>query len=170
MIPLNSSCTSCSKFLILSSKFHDAMEIQFRADALEDQLKTKQLIAQSWCFPIPGFLKKVKLFELLPIDSHMATNVFTVVQSSGVFLTAQEDNCSFGCALQRFQSALVYPYQEATCKWSHLSALLPRLTNLSWWKAITHFSRKLLQRDIPATEIPLAQSPTSKKAQALVRF
>ena len=40
MILSNTSYTSCSKFLRLSSK------IQLRADALDDQLKTKQLIAQ----------------------------------------------------------------------------------------------------------------------------
>lgn len=59
MILLNTSYTSCSKFLILSSKFHNAMEIQFRADTLEDQLKTKQLIAQrADVFPSTASLNK----------------------------------------------------------------------------------------------------------------
>lgn len=57
MILLNTSYTSCSKFLSLSSKFPNGIEIPFRADALEDQLKPKQLItqranvSQSW-FPL----------------------------------------------------------------------------------------------------------------------
>lgn len=62
----------------------------------------------------------------------MATNVFTVVLSSGVSLTVHRGYCSFGCALQHFQSAFIYPNQEATCKWSQLSASLLCLTNLSW--------------------------------------
>lgn len=70
----------------------------------------------------------------------------------------------FGYAVQHFQSALIYPNQEAACKWSQLSAPRPCLMNLSWWKAIALFRRKLLRRDIHAPEIPLAQFPTSKKS------
>lgn len=47
------------------------------------------------------------------------------MQRSGVSLTVHRGYCSFGCALPHFQSTLIYPNLEATCKWSQLSPPLP---------------------------------------------
>lgn len=78
IIILSTRYTTCFKFLIVSRKFHKTMEIQFRADALVDQLRTKQLIAQeAEVFPIHGISKIVSIST----EDQMAKNIFTVVQS-----------------------------------------------------------------------------------------
>lgn len=80
--------TSCSKFLIVSRKFHKTMQIQFRADALAGQLRTKQLIAQkAEVFPIHSIGKIVSIST----EDQMAKNVFAVVQSCELSLTVHRE-------------------------------------------------------------------------------
>lgn len=47
--------------------------------------------------------------------------------------------------------------------WSQLSAPFLCLTNISWYKAITHFIQKPLQWDIPVAEVPLPNLPPFQK-------